>query len=104
MLLPPGYTSLASMRGIFAAKRQAILSDGSDMDGLIANGMFICGGPETVAAALAKHHETMGFRQLLVMLQFGTLPHDMTMANLERFAKHVMPKLKPLGETRAAAA
>jgi alkanesulfonate monooxygenase SsuD/methylene tetrahydromethanopterin reductase-like flavin-dependent oxidoreductase (luciferase family) len=104
MLLPPGYTSLASMRGIFAAKRQAILSDGNDMDGLIASGMFICGGPETVAAALARHHETMGFRQLLVMLQFGTLPHDMTMANLERFAKQVMPKLKPLGETRAAAA
>ena len=38
----------------------------------------------------------MRFGNLLVMCQFGTLPADLTRANMERFAKGVMPKLKAL--------
>jgi hypothetical protein len=39
----------------------------------------------------------MRFGNLLVMCQFGTLPADLTRANMERFARDVMPGLRALG-------
>ena len=45
-----------------------------------------------------------GFGNLVTMLQFGTLPHDLT-KELELFSKEVMPKLRHLGnETGVAVA
>ncbi len=36
----------------------------------------------------------MGFGIFCVLLHFGTLPHDLTMRNLELFAKEVIPHLR----------
>ena len=38
----------------------------------------------------------MGFGNLLVMCQFGTLPPELTRKNMELFAREVMPALKKL--------
>jgi hypothetical protein len=47
----------------------------------------------------------MRFGNLLTMCQFGTLPADMTRANMERFARDVLPAIQKLGaETEALAA
>ena len=43
---------------------------------------------------LIGYMKEIGFGNLLVMLQFGTLPADLTRRNMERFAEGVMPKLK----------
>ena len=41
----------------------------------------------------------------LALLQFGTLPHDATMRNIERFAKDVIPQLRsPLAPAAIGAA
>ena len=59
-------------------------------------GLFVCGSAETVSKAFEGYWREMRFGNLLVMCQFGTLPADLTRANMERFARGVMPRLKAL--------
>jgi alkanesulfonate monooxygenase SsuD/methylene tetrahydromethanopterin reductase-like flavin-dependent oxidoreductase (luciferase family) len=95
MLLPPGYTSRESLKGIAAAK--------SELQGLVDTkracelGMFVCGSAKTVRETLISYAKEIGFGQLLTMLQFGTLPADLTRRNMERFAEGVMPHVKKAG-------
>jgi hypothetical protein len=56
---------------------------------------------------MQRRYAEMGFGNLVGMLQFGTLPRELTEKNLRLFAAEVMPKLRPLGLTatpKAAAA
>jgi hypothetical protein len=59
-------------------------------------GMFVCGSARTVCETLAAHARQLGFGNLLTMLQFGTLPAELTRRNMERFAQDVIPHLKRL--------
>ena len=93
MLLPPGYTTLSSMKKIAEAKRE-MLSGGKEMERLIETKMFICGSPNTVREILEDCHEKTGLEQLVCTLQFGTLPHELTVKNLEMFAREVAPHLR----------
>ncbi|GGL79619.1 LLM class flavin-dependent oxidoreductase [Wenxinia marina] len=95
MLLPPGYTSVKSMVG--AMKAKAAQSTKQTIDSVIADGKFICGSPQTVRDRLLECHREIGFGHLLTMLQFGTLPADLTRKNMETFAAHVMPALREAG-------
>jgi len=97
MLLPPGYLSLQSMKGVMKAK--GTLTGGQQtIDDLMAKGMFICGSAETVRQKFEECQKEIGFGYLLTCMQFGTLPHDLTRKNLEIFAGKVMPALRPLAE------
>jgi hypothetical protein len=80
------------MKGMAAAKAQ--LTATLDARRAIEQGMFVCGGAKTVTEALLGHARELGFGQLLVMLQFGTLPADLTRRSMERFAEDVLPALK----------
>jgi alkanesulfonate monooxygenase SsuD/methylene tetrahydromethanopterin reductase-like flavin-dependent oxidoreductase (luciferase family) len=92
MLMPPGYTSRESAKAIVAAKTAAH----EEIDTRRAHqlGMFTCGSAKTVADLLIGYMKNIGFGNLLTMLQFGTLPADLTRANMERFARDVMPRLR----------
>jgi hypothetical protein len=94
MLLPPGYTSRESLKNVMKAKAQ-MFGDVS-IDQAIELGLFVCGSAETVTQAFEGYWREMRFGNLLVMCQFGTLPADLTRANMERFARGVMPRLKSL--------
>jgi alkanesulfonate monooxygenase SsuD/methylene tetrahydromethanopterin reductase-like flavin-dependent oxidoreductase (luciferase family) len=93
MLLPPGYLSLQSMKGVMKAKG-SMLAGAHTIEGLLEKGMFICGSPETVRQKLSAYQKEIGFGNLLPMMQFGTLPHDLTKASMEMFATKVMAKLR----------
>ena len=95
MLLPPGYLSLTSMKGIMKAKG-AITGGAQTMESLMEKGICICGSAETVRQKLAEYQKQIGYGHLLTLLQFGTLPHELTMASMERFAKKVIPALREL--------
>ena len=56
--------------------------------------MFLCGSPATVVETLQKREHDLGFQNLVAMLQFGTLPAELTDKNLRMFAGEVMPKLQ----------
>ncbi len=92
MLMPPGYTSRESMKGILAAKTEAHAFITAKR--AIELGMFVCGSAQTVRDTLIRYAKEIGFGNLLTMLQFGTLPADLTRRNMERFAESVMPHLR----------
>ena len=93
MLLPPGYLSLESMKGIMQAKR-SITGERQTIDSVMEKGMFLCGSPQTVCEKLESYQHEIGFGYLLPMIQFGTLPHELTRKNTEIFAKEVIPHFR----------
>ena len=94
MLLPPGYTSRESLKNVMKAKAQ--MFGDVTIDQAIELGLFVCGSADTVYKAFEGYWREMRFGNLLVMCQFGTLPADLTRANMERFARGVLPRLKAL--------
>lgn len=102
MLLPPGYLSLKSMMGVMKAKSS--IGTKQTIDDVIEKGMFICGSPETVRSRLEQYQAEIGFGHLLTLLQFGTLPAELTRKNMEIYANEVMPYLRDkTGAARSAA-
>jgi alkanesulfonate monooxygenase SsuD/methylene tetrahydromethanopterin reductase-like flavin-dependent oxidoreductase (luciferase family) len=102
MLLPPGYLTLASMKGVMAAK--AGMSVHRTLEDLLDSGSFIVGSPKTVREKLRDAQRQIGFGNLLLTIQFGSLPHELTMKNIELLAKHVVPFLKESAVETASAA
>ena len=94
MLLPPGYTSRESLKNVMKAKAQ--MFGDVTIDQALELGLFVCGSAETVTRTFEGYWREMRFGNLLVMCQFGTLPAELTRANMERFARGVMPRLKAL--------
>ena len=62
-------------------------------------GMFLCGSPATVRDRLAAYEKDLGFNMLVPLLQFGTLPRDLTEKSTQLFAGEVMPALQDSRET-----
>lgn len=93
MLFPPGYTSAASLAANLAG-RQGMVLQAQTIDSLIEKGTFIVGSPDTVASKIKEAEAVSGFRKLVVMFQFGTLPDELTRKNLQCFAEDVIPKLR----------
>ncbi len=102
MLLPPGYLSLRSMMGVMKAK--SAIGGKQTIDDVIDKGMFICGSPETVRSRLEQYQTEIGFGHLLTLLQFGTLPAELTRKNMEIYASEVMPYLREKSSAEPAMA
>lgn len=94
MLLPPGYTSRASLKNMMAAKGS--LTQEMTIEMAIEMGMIVCGSPATVRQRLEMHWHAMKFDNLLTMMHFGSLPADLTRRNMELFAQEVLPALQAL--------
>jgi alkanesulfonate monooxygenase SsuD/methylene tetrahydromethanopterin reductase-like flavin-dependent oxidoreductase (luciferase family) len=92
MLLPPGYSSLESMRGIASAKQQ--ITGDITLELAVEAGMFFCGSVQTVREQIMTAWRDMRVGHLLPMLQFGTLPEELTDKNMRLFAGEVMPFLR----------
>jgi alkanesulfonate monooxygenase SsuD/methylene tetrahydromethanopterin reductase-like flavin-dependent oxidoreductase (luciferase family)/pimeloyl-ACP methyl ester carboxylesterase len=89
---PPGYTSAKSVARMMENNR-SFLGDADGWDDLVTN-FIICGSAETVRSQLAERCERLGIGNLLVLLQVGTLPADLTRQNQQRFATEVMPYIR----------
>ena len=93
MFFPPGYMSPESLTHILKHKKAN--SGGVTIESLMARGIIVVGSPDTVRKQIMDNHRDMGFQELVTMLTFGTMPADMAEANIRRFARAVMPALKP---------
>ena len=89
---PPGYMTLSSYKAVMAAKSEQTRK--RSMETVIENGSFICGSVETVREQVLAAAEELGLGYFLALLHFGTLPHDLTMRNIELFATQVMPYVR----------
>jgi len=92
MLLPPGYTSIASFKNVRKAKSS--LSNKQTIEKLMAEEVIIVGSPDTVREKLLQCQRTIALGNVLALCQFGTLPADLTRRNMERFSRDVMPALQ----------
>jgi len=94
MMFPPGYVSLETARRMATHKKQ--LSGGVTVDWLIGEGVAVIGSPDTVRRKLHEAHRLLGFQNFLALLQFGTLPRDLTEQNIRRFCAEVAPSMQQL--------
>ena len=92
MQFPPGYLSLRSMKAVMEAKAGRFRVQ--TIDEMIDQGTLICGSADTVRRRLLELHYELGFGNLLALLQFGTLPAELSRKNIELFASDVMPFLR----------
>ena len=72
-------------------------SAATTIDALMDFGMTVVGSPKSVRQRLAAIQKDLGVGNLIAMLQFGTLPADLTEKNLRLFAGEVMPFLRDIG-------
>jgi len=54
----------------------------------------ICGGPETVRQQLQQAIESLRVGNLMVLLHIGSMPHELTIKNIDLFAREVLPHLR----------
>jgi alkanesulfonate monooxygenase SsuD/methylene tetrahydromethanopterin reductase-like flavin-dependent oxidoreductase (luciferase family) len=101
MLFPPGYLSAKSLKNMLTHKR-SVSGQEHTVDTLIEQGIILCGSPDTVRKQLMEAHRLLGFQNLLALLQFATLPRDLTEKNIRLFAREVMPALQTLTDKEYA--
>lgn len=61
-------------------------------------GCVIYGSPQTVREQLTQLIRDLRIGNLQAMLQFGSMPHDLTIKNIDLFAGEVLPHLKGIWE------
>ena len=101
MLFPPGYLSASSLKNMRSHKR-SVTGQEHTVESLIEQGIILCGSPDTVRRKLTEVHRLLGFQNFLGLIQFGTLPHDLTQKNIRMFAREVLPALQALTDKEYA--
>ena len=95
-LFPPGYTSPESLKKMMQTK--GAVFGKSTAEGLVEKGIAVVGSPDTVRKRFTQCHRELGLGNLICLMQFGTLPRDLTERNLRMFAKQVLPTLQALND------
>ncbi|HLZ08888.1 MAG TPA: LLM class flavin-dependent oxidoreductase, partial [Chloroflexota bacterium] len=93
----PGYRSLRSVEaGLRAAPGIPTGSPGQPASWreLVDGGAIVAGSPATVRDQLKEVIETLRVGHLMLLMQFGDMPHDKALRSSELFAREVMPALK----------
>jgi len=95
---PPGYRSMRTLKAVGpgalgGANRPFGKLTWKD---LVDRGYVIVGSPASVREQLREVIKGLHIGQLLLLLHFGSMPHDLTIKNTDLFAREVMPHLRDL--------
>lgn len=96
MFFPPGYLSPGSLKNVLQHKKAN--TGGVTIESLIERGIIFCGSPDTVRRQITEAHNELGFQEFLCMLQFGTMPVELSVKNIRLFAGEVLPALQALSD------
>jgi alkanesulfonate monooxygenase SsuD/methylene tetrahydromethanopterin reductase-like flavin-dependent oxidoreductase (luciferase family) len=101
IVLPPGYMSESSLRGLLGsgAKRFGELS----FDELVDAGMAVAGSTESVTEQLERLRGELGFGQVMALMCIADMPHHRTVRTMELFAKEVIPHFRSAEPAREPA-
>jgi alkanesulfonate monooxygenase SsuD/methylene tetrahydromethanopterin reductase-like flavin-dependent oxidoreductase (luciferase family) len=91
-VMPPGYTSLSSLRGMLSSRGKA--PNEYTYEEIIDNGMAVVGSPDTVGERFEALRDELGFGQIISLMGVGDMPHYRTVKSMELFATQVMPALR----------
>ncbi|MBI3090535.1 MAG: LLM class flavin-dependent oxidoreductase [Candidatus Tectomicrobia bacterium] len=72
-----------------------------DYDFANASGISICGDPDFVTEQILRQQDEIGVGTFMLLFQFGSLPHNLAMKNLDLFARHVLPELRKQAPVQA---
>ena len=99
---PPGYMTEHSFRRLLGSGARPFHE--LSYEELNEQGYILVGSAATVREKLKALEAYLGFGNLAALLQFGDMPHERALGNLERFAREVMPAFERTGTaTRRAA-
>lgn len=96
MFSPPGYVTMESLRRVLGHNKT--VRGEQSFEELRERGVIICGSPDTVRERIVNSHREVGFQNFLCLLQFGTLPPDLTEKNIRLFAAEVLPAIQGLSD------
>jgi alkanesulfonate monooxygenase SsuD/methylene tetrahydromethanopterin reductase-like flavin-dependent oxidoreductase (luciferase family) len=96
MLMPPGYVSAASLQRFFQGRKGVTAGFDSRMtiERLLEQDVVLIGSAATVRDKIEHYRREAKFGNLICMMQFGTLPADLTRRNMERVAAEIMPHFR----------
>jgi alkanesulfonate monooxygenase SsuD/methylene tetrahydromethanopterin reductase-like flavin-dependent oxidoreductase (luciferase family) len=95
MLLPPGYTSISSMKATMKIRTSlGSRARNQTIDELVGNGTAVVGSPKTVLETIERVRDQTGLNILITLLQFGIMSDELALRNMELFASEVMPRLR----------
>jgi alkanesulfonate monooxygenase SsuD/methylene tetrahydromethanopterin reductase-like flavin-dependent oxidoreductase (luciferase family) len=98
LLAPPGNQD---HRSLVAAAKSNVRRAENPKDlryrDFVEKGYVIAGSPATVRDRI-REEVVKGLRvgNLMVLLQIGSMPHELTLENMDLFAREVLPHLRPL--------
>jgi alkanesulfonate monooxygenase SsuD/methylene tetrahydromethanopterin reductase-like flavin-dependent oxidoreductase (luciferase family) len=98
-LAPPGYSDYGSMLNLFKSNMLSYMDYTVDLKPLKAKDMIreefvVIGSPATVRDKLADMAKRLNIGHLMTVLQFGSMPHDVALANIDLFGREVLPHLQ----------
>jgi alkanesulfonate monooxygenase SsuD/methylene tetrahydromethanopterin reductase-like flavin-dependent oxidoreductase (luciferase family) len=95
----PGYRTIRTMRtGAYSQVGSAATQKRKSLTwkDFVDDGYVIAGSPKTVIENLTKAVEGLRVGHLMVLLQIGSMPKDLTMKNTELFATEVLPHVRDM--------
>ena len=97
----PGYRTPATLRAGLRAQIQSaesattLLKEGKlDWNGLIERGFVVAGSPATVRDRMLEAARDLNAGNILLLNHVGSMPHHLTLKNMQMFAEEVMPALR----------
>ncbi len=96
---PPGYSDYPSLVNLFRSGMFEYSDFTKDLKPLTARDMIekefvVVGSAATVRERLEETARRLNVGHLLALLQFGSMPHEQTMKNVELFGREVLPHLQ----------
>jgi len=93
--VPPGYlTDESWWRTMNRPDRTTKFFGNLSYEDLVEMGYLLVGNPDTVARTLLERQKTLNFGRVIGLFQIGDMPHKKAVANMELFAREVMPRVK----------
>lgn len=96
LLIPPGHLTHSTLTHVVTKRPfppYEVLKEMRYRD-YLERDYVVCGSAATVADRLLDIVKTLNVGHLMLLPQFGSLSHEKTMANIERLAKSVLPRLR----------
>lgn len=92
IVVPPGYMSTSSLRGVIQAGMKPFYE--TSYDELVDEGYVILGSPSTVAERIEELRQELGFGAMCLLMAIGDMPHYQTVKSMELFATEVIPQFR----------
>jgi len=98
-LAPPGYSDYKSLVNLFRSSMFEFADYSRDLKALTVRDLIdrefvVVGSPATVRERLEDSARRLNVGHLMAILQFGSLPHEDAMRNIELFGREVLPHLQ----------